>query len=60
MCSVLIEGGAGVLQLPFLLLLQQLATHQPHDRSVIGEDPDHVGAAFDYWAVERTSRCDAS
>ena len=35
------------LQLPFLLLLQQLAAHQPHDRSVIGEDADHVGAAFD-------------
>lgn len=45
------HGGLGeepaALQLPFLLLLQQLAAHQPHDRSVVGEDADHVGAAFD-------------
>ncbi len=38
---------AAALQLPLLLLLQQLATHQPGDRVVVGEDADHVGAAFD-------------
>ena len=45
------HGGLGekapALQLPFLLLLPQLATYQPHDRSVVGEDADHVGASFD-------------
>ena len=35
------------LHLPFLLLLQQLAALQPHDRRIVGEDADHVGAAFD-------------
>ena len=35
---------AAALQLPFLLLLQQLAAHQPGDRGVIGEDANHVGA----------------
>ena len=29
------------------MLLEQLATHQPGDRSVVGEDADHVRAAFD-------------
>ncbi len=45
------HGGCGeeaaALQLPFLLLLQQLAAHQAGDGSVVGEDADHVGAAFD-------------
>ena len=35
-----------------------MAAHQPHDRSVIGEDADHVGAAFDHCAAKRTLRCD--
>ena len=42
---------APAFQLPFLLLLQQLAAHQPHDRSVVGEDADHVGAAFGFLSV---------
>ena len=45
------HGGLGeeaaAFQLPFLLLLQQLAAHQPGDRGVIGEDADDVDAAFD-------------
>jgi len=44
-------GGLGeeapALKLPFLLLLEQLAAHQPHDRWIIGEDANHVGTAFD-------------
>jgi hypothetical protein len=39
---------AASLQLPFFLLLQQLTAHQPHDRRIVGEDADHVGAAFDF------------
>ena len=45
------HGGLGeeaaALQLPFFLLLLQLAANQSHDRRVVGEDADHVGAAFD-------------
>jgi hypothetical protein len=45
------HGGLGeeasAFQLPFLLLLQELASHQPGDRGVVGEDADHVRAAFD-------------
>lgn len=45
------HGGLGdkatALQLPFLLLLQQLAAHQAGDRGVVGEDADDVGASFD-------------
>jgi hypothetical protein len=56
------HGGLGEeaapLQLPILLLLQQLTANQPHDRGVIGEDADHVGAAFDHCAAKRASRCD--
>jgi hypothetical protein len=44
--------------LPFLLLLQQLAVHQPHDRSVVGKDAHHVGAAFDL-LVKPLKRVDA-
>ena len=44
-------GGLGeeatAFQLPFLLVLQQLAAHQPHDRRVVGDDADHVDAALD-------------
>ena len=38
---------ATAFQLPFLLLLQQLAAHQPHDRRVVRDDADHVGVALD-------------
>jgi hypothetical protein len=45
------HGGLGeeaaALELPFLLLLQQLAAHQPGDRAVVGEDADDVGASLD-------------
>ena len=45
------HGGLGeeapALELPFLRLLQQLADHQAGDRSVVGEDADHVRAPFD-------------
>jgi hypothetical protein len=45
------QGGLGdeapALQLPFLLLLQQLAAHQAADRGVVREDADHVGASHD-------------
>jgi hypothetical protein len=47
----LCHGGLGeeapALELPFLLLLQQLAAHQAGDRGVIGEDTDDIGAALD-------------
>ncbi len=46
------------LQLPSLVLLQPLTAGQSNDRSVFGEDADHVGAAFDLCASNRTSRCD--
>jgi len=58
------HGGLGeeapALQLPFLLLLQQLAAHQPRDRGVVGEDADHVGAPFDLLvqALERVGAPD--
>ena len=45
---------APAFQLPFLLLLQQLAAHQPHDLNVVGEDADHVGAAFGHCAAKRS------
>ena len=35
------------LELPFLLLLQQLTAYQPGDGGVVGEDADDVGASFD-------------
>ena len=45
------HGGLGeeapALQLPLLLLLQQLAANQPGDRGIIGDDADHVDAALD-------------
>ena len=45
------HGGLGeetaALQLPFLLLLQQLTAHQPCNGGVVGEDADHVGASLD-------------
>jgi hypothetical protein len=45
-----VDGGFGeeAATLQFFLLLQPLATVQSHDRSVIGEESDHVGAAFDF------------
>ena len=51
---------AAALQVPFLLLLQQLASHQPCDRGVVGEDADHVGAALDLLveALERVGAPD--
>jgi hypothetical protein len=56
------HGGLGeeaaALQRPFLVQLLQSAAHQSHYRSVIGEDADHVGTAFDNCAAKRTYRCD--
>ena len=31
-----------------LILLQQHRTHQACDRRIVGEDPHHPGAAFDF------------
>ena len=36
-----------VIELPFLLLLQQYRTHQAGDRGVDGEDADDEGTSFD-------------
>ena len=35
----------------FLLLVQQLAAHEPGDRGIVGEDADRVGAALDLLLV---------
>src|SRR5947199_3110089 len=37
-----------VLQLPFVVLLEQHRADQPDDRGLVGEDADDVGAAFDF------------
>ena len=36
------------LHLQYLLLLQQLATHQPDDVRIVGEDANHVGTSFNF------------
>jgi hypothetical protein len=36
-----------VLQLPFIVLLEQYRANQPNDRGSIGEDADDVGASLD-------------
>jgi len=56
------HGGLGeaapALQLPFLLLRQQLAAHQPGDRGVVGENADHVCPSLDH-QVKALQRVDA-
>jgi hypothetical protein len=47
-----------VLQLPFVVLLEQHCADQPDDRGLVGEDADDVGAAFDF-LVEPLNRVGA-
>ena len=60
------HGGLGeeapAFQLPFLLLRQQLAAHQPGDGAVVGEAADHDRAPFDLLveALERVGAPDAA
>lgn len=35
------------LHRPFVVLLEQDGTDQANDRGLVGEDPDHIGAALD-------------
>jgi len=47
-----------VLQLPFIVLLEQYRANQPNDGGLIGKDADDVGAAFDLF-VEPLERVGA-
>src|SRR5438067_5402046 len=47
-----------VLQLPFIVLLEQYRANQPNDGGLIGKNADHVGAAFDLF-VEPLERVGA-
>ena len=40
-----------VLQLPFVVLLEQHGADQPDNRGLVGEDPDDIGAAFDLFVA---------
>src|SRR6516165_7278259 len=47
-----------VLQLPFIILLEQYRANQSNDGGLIGEDADDIGAAFDLF-VEPLERVGA-
>jgi hypothetical protein len=49
-----------VLGLPFVVGFQQHSANQANNRSLVGEDADHVGAAFHLLvqALDRASRVD--
>src|SRR5207248_10036291 len=43
-----------VLQLPFVVLLEQYRANQPNDGGFIGEDADDIGAPFDLLVEPRS------